>query len=86
MIKGLENVQSSARDDLPAIIALDVAIMDGVINLVGESDSNLAARAFYLAEILLLIGILILAVFGDEMDFYLIGIAFYGSHHLHVLH
>ena len=86
MIKGLEDIKTPTQYDLPAIIALDIAVMDGIIDFVGESDSNLAAGAFYLAEILLLIGVLILAVFGDEMDFHFIGIALYGSHHLHEFH
>ena len=86
MVKGLEDIQPPTQYDLPAIIALDIAVMDGIIDFVGESDSNLAAGAFYLAEILLLIGVLILAVFGYQMDCNLIGIALYGSHHLHEFH
>ena len=86
MIKGLEDVQSTPQYDLPAIIALDVAVMDGVIDLISESNSNLATGAFYLPEILLLVGVLILAVFGYQMDCNLVGIALYSSHHLHELH
>lgn len=38
MIKWLEDVQSSARDDLPSIVALDVAVMDGIVDLISESN------------------------------------------------
>ena len=86
MIKGLEDVESSAQNDFPAVIALDVAVMDGVIDLISESNSNLATGAFYLPEILLLVGVLILTVFGDEMHFHFIGIGFDRCHHLHELH
>lgn len=44
MIKGLEDVQSPDRDDLPANITLDVTVMDGVIALIVKCNSSLRKK------------------------------------------